>query len=85
MKFSIALIALVPATMAASLRSQAAGSYGKSSISTLTSIVALKGVTGDATTDDMDFIGKALITSYNDVHWEAGHVLNGQHTTVFVG
>ncbi|KAG7341632.1 hypothetical protein IV203_023585 [Nitzschia inconspicua] len=80
MKFSAAIIAIVPAVSAVSLRSQA-----NPSSSTITTNVALKGVSGEASKQDLDFIGKALVASYNDVHWEAGHFLTGEHSTEFVG
>jgi hypothetical protein len=47
--------------------------------------VALKGVSGDASKQDFDFIGKALVASYNDVHWEAGHFMTGEYSREFVG
>jgi hypothetical protein len=32
-----------------------------------------------ATNNDMDIIGKAFITSYNNVHWRADHIISGSH------
>lgn len=82
MKFyaAAAIIAIAPAVSAVSLRSQA-----NPSSSTITTNVALKGVSGKASEQDLDFIGKALVASYNDVHWEAGHFMTGEHSTEFVG
>jgi len=33
----------------------------------------------------MDFIGKALVASYNNVHWEVGHYMTGDHAVDFMG
>ena len=74
MKISIAAISFVSAVSASSFRGQA----DKHSV--LTTNVALKGVSGKASEKDMEFIGKALVASYNDVHWEAGHFLGGSET-----
>ena len=48
----------------------------------LSSKIVLQGTTGEPTKEDMEFIGKALVSSYNDVHWEAGHFMNGADTIV---
>jgi Na+/proline symporter len=80
MKFSAALFVIVPTASAVSLRSQA-----KAPSSIITTNVALKGVSGEASKQDLDFIGKALVASYNDVHWQAGHFMTGEHSTEFVG
>jgi hypothetical protein len=81
MKLSAAIFAIVPSVSAVSLRSQASAP----SSSTITTNVALKGVSGEVSKQDLDFIGKALVASYNDVHWEAGHFMTGEHSTEFVG
>mmetsp|Transcript_54804 Transcript_54804/g.61307 ORF Transcript_54804/g.61307 Transcript_54804/m.61307 type:complete len:120 (-) Transcript_54804:3216-3575(-) len=47
--------------------------------------VILKGTEGEPTSEDMDFIGKALVASYNNVHWEVGHYLSGEHAVDFMG
>ena len=47
--------------------------------------VILKGTEGEPTSEDMDFIGKALVASYNNVHWEVGHYMNGEHAVDFMG
>ena len=47
--------------------------------------VVLKGTHGEPTSEDMDFIGKALVASYNNVHWEVGHFLTGEHAVTFKG
>jgi hypothetical protein len=81
MKISfIAPFALAATASASSLRKN--GSTNSGAIQTK---VALKGVSGNPSKADMDFIGKALISSYNHVHWQAGHFLTGQHSTEFVG
>ena len=38
---------------------------------------------GEPTQEDMDFIGKALVASYNNVHWEAGYYMKGEHDVDF--
>ena len=38
---------------------------------------------GEPTQEDMDFIGKALVASYNNVHWEAGYFMKGEHDVTF--
>ena len=38
---------------------------------------------GEPTQEDMDFIGKALVASYNNVHWEAGYYMKGEHIVDF--
>jgi hypothetical protein len=75
MKLTFATLSFASVASAASLRSQANGSH-----SFLTTNVALKGVNGKASEKDMEFIGKALVASYNNVHWEAGHFLAGHET-----
>ena len=47
--------------------------------------VILKGTEGEPTSEDMDFIGKALVASYNNVHWEVGHFMTGEHAVDFMG
>merc|ERR1712238_7060 len=47
--------------------------------------VILKGTEGEPTSEDMDFIGKALVASYNNVHWEVGHYMTGEHAVDFMG
>jgi len=47
--------------------------------------VILKGTTGEPTVEDMNFIGKALVASYNNVHWEVGHYMTGDHVVEPVG
>ena len=83
MKLSIASIALFAvATNATSLRKPSGN--GRTS-SMLQSKVVLKGLSAEPSEADKDFIGKALVASYNNVHWEVGHFLTGEHTTEFVG
>eukprot|EP00535_Pseudo-nitzschia_heimii_P008812 CAMPEP_0197183980 /NCGR_PEP_ID=MMETSP1423-20130617/8912_1 /TAXON_ID=476441 /ORGANISM="Pseudo-nitzschia heimii, Strain UNC1101" /LENGTH=79 /DNA_ID=CAMNT_0042634671 /DNA_START=33 /DNA_END=269 /DNA_ORIENTATION=+ len=41
----------------------------------LSSEVILEGIVGEPTAEDMEFIGKALVASYNDVHWEVDHYM----------
>ena len=47
--------------------------------------VILKGTEGEPTSEDMDFIGKALVASYNNIHWEVGHYMTGEHAVDFIG
>jgi len=55
--------------------------YGK----ILDSEVVLEGTVGEPTAEDTEFIGKALVASYNDVHWEVDHFLTGTHAVDFRG
>jgi len=77
MKLSLAVLSLAFASVqGSSLRLQkavASNNNGK----LLDSEVILKGTIGEPTAEDMEFIGKALVASYNDVHWEAGHYMTG--------
>ena len=50
----------------------------------LASEIVLQGTVGEPSAEDIDFIGQALIASYNDVHWEVGHYLTGDHAVNFV-
>jgi hypothetical protein len=46
----------------------------------------MKGVVGDPSTEDLNLLGKALVASYNDVHWELGyHFLSGYEITESLG
>ena len=85
MKFSIAALALTVASVqGSSLRvTKAVAANNNSKI--LDSEVILKGTIGEPTAEDMDFIGKALVASYNNVHWEVGHYLTGAHAVDFKG
>ena len=47
--------------------------------------VIIKGAVGEPTAENMDFIGKALVASYNNVHWEVGHFMTGEHAVDFMG
>jgi hypothetical protein len=81
MKISIAVLSLVSSVVtagASSLRKT------NTNINTIQSKVVLKGLGANPTEADMDFIGKALIASYNNVHWEVGHFMTGSHSTEFV-
>lgn len=76
MKFSITPLALVFASAQASslrLNKEIVGQNAK----VIGSEVVLEGVVGEPTADDMKFIGQALVASYNNVHWEAGHFMAG--------
>jgi hypothetical protein len=65
----VALATLGDATI--SLR----GGSKKSDHSALESRVTMKGVVGEPSAEDLNLLGKALVASYNDVHWELGHYL----------
>jgi hypothetical protein len=82
MKFSIAFFSLTLASVqGSSLRAVANNNNDK----ILHSEVILKGAVGEPTAEDMEFIGKALVASYNNVHWEAGHFMTGDHSVDFMG
>jgi hypothetical protein len=52
----------------------------------LESRVTMKGVVGDPSTEDLNLLGKALVASYNDVHWELGYYfLSGYEITESFG
>jgi isocitrate dehydrogenase len=80
MKISIVVLSLVASTVSASSLRKS-----ESNTKNIQSKVILKGIGADPTDADMDFIGKALIASYNNIHWEVGHFMTGDHSTEFVG
>ena len=41
--------------------------------------VFLQGVIGSPSDADLGILGKALVTSYNDAHWQADHFLAGDY------
>ena len=78
MKFAFAtmsLLAVVAQAAAANLRSP-------KSASLLESEVILHGVVGEPSPTDLDIIGQALVTSYNDYYWELGHFMTSYETGV---
>ena len=84
MKFSLAALSLAVASVqvkGSSLRAVSNNNNGK----ILDSEVILKGTVGEPTAENMDFIGKALVGSYNNVHWEVGHFMTGDHAVDFKG
>jgi len=85
MKLSIAvlILALASAQGTSSLRAAVANNDNSDRI--LGSEVILQGTVGEPTAEDMEFIGKALVSSYNNVHWEAGHFMTGDHAVDFKG
>ena len=91
MKFSIATLSLAVASVKATsfnLRSQQKAAAARQVIDNdrlLDSEVILKGTKGTPTAEDLEFIGKALVASYNDVHWEVGHYMTGSHAVDFKG
>ena len=90
MKFSTAtllsfsLVASTSASLSSMLRKQVNANNNQGG-TILGAEVVLKGTHGEPTSEDMDFIGKALVASYNNVHWEVGHFLTGEHTVDFKG
>jgi len=89
MKFSIAVLSFAIASVqGSSLRPVAdsnSNSNSKNNGNVLDSEVILKGTVGEPTAEDMEFIGKALVASYNNVHWEVGHYMTGSHAVDFKG
>ena len=90
MKLTIAtlILAVTSSVNGASLRFQKAAVADKSAINygkILDSEVVLEGAVGEPTSEDMEFIGKALVASYNDVHWEVDHYMTGAHSVDFKG
>ena len=90
MKFSTAtllsfsLVASTSASLSSMLRKQVNANNNQGG-TILGAEVVLKGTYGEPTSEDMDFIGKALVASYNNVHWEVGHFLTGEHAVAFKG
>ena len=83
MKLSIATLALTIASVQGSMlriNKQAVNNIEGTIIDTE---VFLEGTKGEPTQEDMDFIGKALVASYNNVHWEAGYYMKGEHDVDF--
>eukprot|EP00536_Pseudo-nitzschia_multiseries_P007911 jgi/Psemu1/19047/gm1.19047_g len=89
MKFYLATLSLALASAsvkATSLRAAVAdNSNNNNNAKILDSEVILKGTVGEPTAEDMEFIGKALVASYNNVHWEVGHYMTGSHAVDFKG
>jgi hypothetical protein len=91
MKLSIVTFALFATGVASaadkkSLRSSNTNN-GKSVVesSDMQASIILGGVQGQPTKADLDIIGKAFVSSYNDAHWEADHAMLGNHATESVG
>ena len=88
MKLSLATLSLAfAAANASSLRLQKAvadslNEANKVNHKHLYSNILLQGTTGEPTEDDLEFVGKALIASYNDVHWEVGHFMSNTDASV---
>jgi hypothetical protein len=62
------------------------GGSKKSDHSALESRVTMKGVIGEPSAEDLNLLGKALVASYNDVHWELGYyLLSGYEITESLG
>ena len=83
MKLSIATLALTVASVQGSMlriNKQAVNNIEGTIIDTE---VFLAGTKGEPTQEDMAFIGKALVASYNNVHWEAGYYMKGEHDVDF--
>ena len=83
MKLSIATLALTVASVQGSMlriNKQAVNNIEGTIIDT---DVFLGGSKGEPTQEDMAFIGKALVASYNNVHWEAGYYMKGEHDVDF--
>ena len=47
--------------------------------------VKLEGVNGEPSSIDLNILGRALVSSYNDLHWEAGRYLSTGHSAELVG
>ena len=83
MKLSIAALTLTIASVQGSMlriNKQAVNNIEGTIIDTE---VFLGRTKGEPTQEDMDFIGKALVASYNNVHWEAGYYMKGEHDVTF--
>jgi hypothetical protein len=82
MKFSSAFLTLVGSVSVVNGATLRVADFSARHLDTK---VALKGVRGEPSVEDMEIIGKALVASYNDVHWQAGHFLTGSYETEPVG
>ena len=85
MKLSIFAFSFAVASVKGSSSLRATANINSGSDKILNSEIVLKGTIGDPTAEDMDFIGKALVASYNNVHWEVGHFMTGDHAVDFKG
>ena len=88
MKLSITALSLTTAAISvhgSMLRMNKKIVNNKNAGTVLGTEVILKGTEGEPTSEDMDFIGKALVASYNNVHWEVGHYMTGEHAVDFMG
>jgi len=84
MKISIAILSLALASaQGSSLRAAVANNNNNDKI--LGSEVILQGTVGEPTAEDIEFIGKALVASYNNIHWEVGHFMTGDYAVDFKG
>lgn len=59
------------------LRGQSENENKVSADDLLETEVILHGVIGEPTANDLDVIGSALVSSYNDANWELGHYMTG--------
>ena len=85
MKLSIAIFSLALVSVQGTSLRAVANNSNSNNDKVLESEVILKGTVGEPTAEDMEFIGKALVASYNNVHWEAGHFMTGNHAVEFKG
>ena len=85
MKISVAILSLALASSANAVSLRASVGNNNNNEKILDSEVILKGTIGEPTAEDMEFIGKALVASYNNVHWQAGHFMTGDHSVSFSG
>lgn len=87
MKLSIATLALtmtIVQVQGSMLRINKQASKNNSEGTILDTEIFLQGTHGEPTQEDMNFIGKALVASYNNVHWEVGHYMTGEHDVDFI-
>ena len=77
MKFSTFVTVSLLAVANAATNLRAGGATMKKSDDLLESEVILHGVVGEPTANDLDIIGQALVSSYNDKNWELGHFMTG--------
>ena len=86
MKFSAIVLSLLFTSAQGSMlcfNNQVASSNNVGTV--LNAEVILKGTEGEPTSEEMVFIQKALIASYNNVHWEVRHFMTGKHAVDFNG
>ena len=84
MKLSIAVFfSALGFVHGSSLRAVSTTNNSESNHKTLNSQIVLGGTSGEPSQEDSDFLARALVASYNNVHWEVGHYMTGVDSAAF--